>query len=56
MRNAIEERGFATLLLDLLTRDEESVDIYTRQHRFEEPGTLELVMQLAADWFRKYLG
>lgn len=24
-------------------------------HLFEEPGTLEIVMQLAADWFKKYL-
>jgi putative phosphoribosyl transferase len=24
-------------------------------HLFEEPGTLERVAQLAADWFRKYL-
>ena len=31
----LEERGFATLLLDLLTPQEESVDIYTRQYRFD---------------------
>src|SRR5438067_300218 len=27
--------GLATLLFDLLTPEEESVDIYTRQHRFD---------------------
>ena len=31
----LEERGFATLLLDLLTREEEAVDVYTRQFRFD---------------------
>jgi dienelactone hydrolase len=31
----LEGRGFATLLLDLLTSQEESVDIYTRQYRFD---------------------
>lgn len=31
----LDDRGFATLLLDLLTSQEESVDVYTRQHRFD---------------------
>jgi putative phosphoribosyl transferase len=31
----LEKEGFATLLLDLLTSQEESVDIYTRQYRFD---------------------
>jgi putative phosphoribosyl transferase len=31
----LEERGLATLLLDLLTPEEESVDIYTTQYRFD---------------------
>jgi hypothetical protein len=25
-------------------------------HLFEEPGTLEIVADLAADWFRRWLG
>jgi putative phosphoribosyl transferase len=31
----LERNRFATLLLDLLTDKEESVDIYTREHRFD---------------------
>src|SRR5438874_387883 len=31
----LEARGFATLLLDLLTRDEESVDVRTPEFRFD---------------------
>jgi dienelactone hydrolase len=31
----LNDAGLATLLFDLLTPDEESVDIYTRQHRFD---------------------
>jgi len=31
----LEEGGFATLLLDLLTRQEEGIDQYTRQYRFD---------------------
>src|SRR6516225_11836171 len=31
----LNEAGLATLLLDLLTREEESVDLYTREHRFD---------------------
>ena len=32
---SLEQSGFATLLADLLTREEEAVDQYTRQHRFD---------------------
>jgi putative phosphoribosyl transferase len=32
---ALEDGGFATLLLDLLTRDEEAIDVRTRQYRFD---------------------
>src|SRR2546428_5252360 len=32
---ALNEAGLATLLFDLLTREEETVDMYTRQHRFD---------------------
>ena len=31
----LEEGGFATLLLDLLTREEEQIDIRTREYRFD---------------------
>ena len=31
----LEEAGFATLLLDLLTRQEESIDIHTDEYRFD---------------------
>jgi putative phosphoribosyl transferase len=40
---------FATLLLDLLTREEESVDIYTREHRFDI-DLLGRRVVLATDW------
>ena len=46
---SLESAGFATLLLDLLTRDEEAVDIYTTQYRFD----IELLGRrviAAADW------
>jgi putative phosphoribosyl transferase len=31
----LNKAGLATLLFDLLTPDEESVDLYTREHRFD---------------------
>jgi dienelactone hydrolase len=31
----LENEGFATLLLDLLTRDEEALDLRTREYRFD---------------------
>ena len=31
----LNEAGLATLLFDLLTPDEEAIDIYTAQHRFD---------------------
>ena len=33
--DSFHERGFATLLVDLLTSHEESADFYTRQYRFD---------------------
>jgi dienelactone hydrolase len=33
--HTLNETGFATLLFDLLTREEELVDVRTRQHRFD---------------------
>ena len=49
---SLESNGFATLLLDLLTRAEEAVDVYTREHRFdiERLGTR---VVLATDWAQK---
>ncbi len=34
---SLQRRGLGTLLLDLLTPQEESVDLYTRQYRFDIP-------------------
>jgi dienelactone hydrolase len=31
----LEEGGFATLMLDLLTREEETIDLRTREYRFD---------------------
>lgn len=45
----LEANGFGTLLLDLLTREEESVDIHTREHRFDI-GLLGRRVVLATDW------
>jgi putative phosphoribosyl transferase len=47
----LEARGFATLLLDLLTRDEEAVDVYTREYRFDIERLAERVA-LATDWLQ----
>lgn len=46
---SLHSRGFATLLIDLLTPEEESVDIYTSQYRFDIPRLGERVIG-AADW------
>lgn len=48
----LEGRGFATLLLDLLTSQEESVDIYTRQYRFDI-DLLGRRVTFATDWAQK---
>jgi putative phosphoribosyl transferase len=48
----LESNGFGTLLLDLLTKQEESVDVYTREHRFD----IDLLGQrvvLATDWAQR---
>lgn len=44
--------GFATLLLDLLTRAEERVDDVTREHRFDI-GLLARRLVVAVDWARE---
>src|SRR5438067_3297642 len=45
----LEANRFGTLLLDLLTREEESVDVYTREHRFDI-DLLGRRVVLATDW------
>lgn len=47
----IEHAGFGTLLLDLLTRDEEAQDERTREHRFDIPLLGRRVIG-AADWLQ----
>ncbi len=45
----LQRAGFATLLLDLLTAEEEQVDLYSREHRFD----IQLLagrLVSAADW------
>ena len=45
----LENRGFATLLLDLLTRSEEKIDVHTRAFRFDI-GRLGQRLVTATDW------
>jgi putative phosphoribosyl transferase len=47
--NVIEHAGFGTLLLDLLTRDEEAEDEHTAEHRFDIPLLSRRVIGVA-DW------
>jgi len=46
---ALESAGCATLLLDLLTREEEAVDLRTREYRFDIQRLARRVIA-AADW------
>ena len=46
---ALHKRGIATLLFDLLTVQEEQVDLQTREHRFDIP-LLTRRMQDATEW------
>ena len=45
----LQQEGLATLLLDLLTAEEEAVDVYTRQYRFDIP-LLAKRLVAATDW------
>src|SRR5438045_3621783 len=45
----LNDAGLATLLFDLLTPEEESVDIYTREHRFDI-GLLAERLVYATNW------
>ena len=46
---ALEDQGFATLLLDLLTREEETLDLRTREYRFDIHRLAHRVVA-AVDW------
>jgi putative phosphoribosyl transferase len=48
----LNEAGFATLLIDLLTRDEEEIDLRTRQFRFDLDLFTERLIR-AAEWLKK---
>jgi putative phosphoribosyl transferase len=45
----LEANGFGTLLLDLLTREEEAIDVRTREYRFDIDRLARRVV-LATDW------
>jgi dienelactone hydrolase len=47
--DALQSSGCATLLLDLLTREEEATDLRTREFRFDIPRLARRVIA-AADW------
>jgi putative phosphoribosyl transferase len=48
----LNEAGFATLLIDLLTRDEEEIDLRTRQFRFDLDLLTERLIR-ATEWLKK---
>jgi dienelactone hydrolase len=48
----LNEAGLATLLFDLLTPEEESVDLYTREHRFDI-GLLAERLVYASKWAKQ---
>src|SRR5947207_6887242 len=48
----LNDAGLATLLFDLLTPDEEAVDLYTREHRFNV-GLLAERLLYATKWARE---
>src|SRR6266446_3215833 len=45
----LEANGFGTLLLDLLTREEEAIDVHTSEYRFDIDRLARRVV-LATDW------
>ena len=45
----LNEAGLGTLLLDLLTAEEEAADVYTRQYRFDIPLLARRLVG-ATDW------
>src|SRR5438067_11606626 len=50
--HTLNDAGLATLLFDLLTPEEESVDLYTREHRFNI-GLLAERLVYATKWARE---
>src|SRR5947207_8002847 len=48
----LNQAGLGTLLFDLLTPEEESVDLYTREHRFDI-GLLAERLAYATKWAKK---
>lgn len=48
----LQGMGLQTVLIDLLTREEERVDVRTREHRFDIPLLAERVTG-AIDWWRR---
>jgi putative phosphoribosyl transferase len=53
--SALREGGLATLLMDLLTPQEEAIDLQTRQLRFDI-GLLAERLVAATDWLREHPG
>lgn len=51
----LQQAGFATLLMDLLTREEEDIDTQTREYRFDL-DQLGRRVTAAIDWVRQGLG
>src|SRR5437899_8966659 len=48
----LKSNRFGTLLLDLLTKQEESVDVYTAEYRFDIPRLATRVVS-ATDWLQQ---
>ena len=48
----LQKQGLATLLMDLLTEDEEKIDIQTREFRFDIPMLAERLVG-ATEWLKK---
>jgi putative phosphoribosyl transferase len=51
----LQKRGLGTLLIDLLTTDEDAVDVRTRQHRFDI-GLLANRLIAVTDWLEQQAG
>ncbi len=47
----LQQAGFSTFLFDLLTKDEEHIDIYTREFRFNIPLLAERLVEVT-QWIR----
>src|SRR5260370_41809150 len=49
----LQKRGLGTLLIDLLTADEDAIDMRTRQHRFDI-GLLARRLVAATEWLEQH--